>query len=190
LFSFESVPGITIATDLILGFPTETAENFEQTMRLIEKYNFPSLFINQFYPRPGTPAAKMTLIHPNKVRERTKRASAYFRSYFPYQNRVGQVYTALVTEVSADKQFYVAHNTFYEQILIPKDDYYLGKMVKVRIVSISKYSMIGELVDSAGCLVRIADRVQKNFNFDFVLRLTVVLTSALLLYRFNRSKLL
>lgn len=120
------MPGINIATDLILGFPTETEENFEQTMQLIEKYNFSSLFINQFYPRPGTPAAKMKLIPPNKVRQRTQRASKYFRSYLPYEGRVGQVYTALVTEVSSDRQHFVAHNEFYEQILIPKDDYYLG----------------------------------------------------------------
>ena len=53
LFSLFSVPGITVATDLILGFPTESTEDFEQTMALVEKYKFPSLFINQFYPRPG-----------------------------------------------------------------------------------------------------------------------------------------
>lgn len=53
------VPGITIATDIICGFPGETDEDFEQTMELVREYRFPSLFINQFYPRPGTPAAKM-----------------------------------------------------------------------------------------------------------------------------------
>lgn len=53
------VPGITIATDIICGFPGETDEDFQETMKLVEEYRFPSLFINQFYPRPGTPAAKM-----------------------------------------------------------------------------------------------------------------------------------
>lgn len=53
------VPGITIATDIICGFPSETDADFEETMTLCSKYKFPSLFINQFFPRPGTPAAKM-----------------------------------------------------------------------------------------------------------------------------------
>ncbi len=62
------VPGITIATDIICGFPGETEEDFEQTMELVRRYRFPSLFINQFYPRPGTPAAKMEQVLAHVVR--------------------------------------------------------------------------------------------------------------------------
>ncbi|KAI8425917.1 hypothetical protein MSG28_004924 [Choristoneura fumiferana] len=61
-FLREKVPGITIATDIICGFPTETEQDFEDTMALCRKYRFPSLFINQFFPRPGTPAANMTKV--------------------------------------------------------------------------------------------------------------------------------
>lgn len=83
----------------------------------------------------------MTLIPPNLVRLRTKRASNFFRSYFPYENRVGKIYQALVTELSSDRKYYVAHNEFYEQILVPKEDYYMGQwwtrtfpvMIKVAI---------------------------------------------------------
>ncbi|KAF9410902.1 hypothetical protein HW555_010144 [Spodoptera exigua] len=45
-FLREKVPGITIATDIICGFPGETEEDFEDTMKLCDKYRFPSLFIN------------------------------------------------------------------------------------------------------------------------------------------------
>lgn len=65
---------MTIATDIICGFPTETEENFEDTMALCAKYKFPSLFINQFFPRPGTPAALMTRVDPQEVKKRTKRS--------------------------------------------------------------------------------------------------------------------
>jgi threonylcarbamoyladenosine tRNA methylthiotransferase CDKAL1 len=63
----QQVPGLTIATDIICGFPTETAEDFEQTLALVREYQFPVLFINQFYPRPGTPAAKMPRVPTNEV---------------------------------------------------------------------------------------------------------------------------
>ncbi len=61
------VPGVTIATDVICGFPTETVEDFDLTLELAREYRFPSLFINQFYPRPGTPAARMTRIPTQEV---------------------------------------------------------------------------------------------------------------------------
>lgn len=85
---FCSVPGVTIATDIICGFPTETEEDFEETMSLVKHYKFPSLFINQFFPRPGTPAAKMQRIPAEMVKKRTKRVSELFQSYYPYSHKV------------------------------------------------------------------------------------------------------
>lgn len=64
---FPRVPGVTIATDIICGFPGETEEDFQQTIDLVKLYRFPSLFINQFYPRPGTPAAKMDQVPAHVV---------------------------------------------------------------------------------------------------------------------------
>lgn len=61
------VPGVTIATDIICGFPGETDEDFQETIDLVKLYRFPSLFINQFYPRPGTPAAKMDQVPAHVV---------------------------------------------------------------------------------------------------------------------------
>lgn len=53
------VKDITIATDVICGYPTETEEDWEQTMDLCKKYKFPILFINQFSKRPLTAAASL-----------------------------------------------------------------------------------------------------------------------------------
>ncbi|CAL7950229.1 unnamed protein product [Xylocopa violacea] len=144
-FLRERVPGLTIATDIICGFPTETEQDFEETMKLCEKYKFPSLFINQFFPRPGTPAARMPKVPTQDVKKRTKRLSEFFQSYSPYEdNRIGLVQDVLVTEVSHDKKHYVGHNKSYEQILVPLREEYLGKMIKVKIVETTKYSMKGE----------------------------------------------
>merc|ERR1719397_1637311 len=143
------VPGITIITDIICGFPTETPEDFEDTMNLCRKYKFPSLFINQFFPRPGTPAFKMKRVPTKMVKTRTRELTEFFRTYGPYTDRLGQVYTVLCTETSHDSQFYVAHNQFYEQVLVPKRPELLGKMFEVRIVSSCKFSMTGELTSES-----------------------------------------
>ncbi|XP_065438040.1 threonylcarbamoyladenosine tRNA methylthiotransferase isoform X7 [Chrysemys picta bellii] len=127
-FLKEKVPGITIATDIICGFPGETDEDFQDTMKLVEEYRFPSLFINQFYPRPGTPAAKIHQVPALVVGERQR---------------------VLVTEESFDSQFYVAHNQFYEQVLVPKDPEFMGKMVEVDIYEAGKHFMKGRPVSDA-----------------------------------------
>lgn len=145
----ERVPGITIATDIICGFPGETDEDFEQTLALVRRYRFPSLFINQFYPRPGTPAALMQQLPAHVKKQRTKELSALFHSYRPYDHKMGEQQQVLVTEESFDSQYYVAHNKFYEQVLVPKRPEYLGKMVQVEVYECGKHYMKGRPLEEA-----------------------------------------
>ncbi|NWR86371.1 CDKAL methylthiotransferase, partial [Furnarius figulus] len=148
-FLKEKVPGITIATDIICGFPGETDEDFQETMKLVDQYRFPSLFINQFYPRPGTPAAKMPQVPASVKKQRTKDLSQLFHSYNPYDHKVGERQRVLVTEESFDSNYYVAHNPFYEQVLVPKDPLLMGKMVEVNIYEAGKHFMKGQPVSDA-----------------------------------------
>ncbi|NWZ62031.1 CDKAL methylthiotransferase, partial [Acrocephalus arundinaceus] len=148
-FLKEKVPGITIATDIICGFPGETDEDFQETMKLVELYRFPSLFINQFYPRPGTPAAKMPQVPAAVKKQRTKDLSQLFHSYNPYDHKVGERQRVLVTEESFDSNYYVAHNPFYEQVLVPKEPLLMGKMVEVNIYEAGKHFMKGQPVSDA-----------------------------------------
>lgn len=80
-FLLERVPDITLATDIICGFPTETSEDFDETMRLVEKYKFPVLNISQFYPRPGTVAAKWKKVPTQDVKKRSNDLTKLFESY-------------------------------------------------------------------------------------------------------------
>uniref|UniRef100_A0A3P8UUU4 tRNA-t(6)A37 methylthiotransferase n=1 Tax=Cynoglossus semilaevis TaxID=244447 RepID=A0A3P8UUU4_CYNSE len=146
-FLKERVPGITIATDIICGFPGETEEDFQETLDLVKCYRFPSLFINQFYPRPGTPAAKMEQVAAHVKKQRTKELSQLFHSYNPYDHKVGERQHVLVTEESFDAQYYVAHNKFYEQVLVPKRPEFKGKMIEVDIYEAGKHFMRGRPVD-------------------------------------------
>ncbi|XP_015171506.1 PREDICTED: threonylcarbamoyladenosine tRNA methylthiotransferase [Polistes dominula] len=150
-FLKSKIPNITIATDIICGFPMETEKDFEDTMKLCTKYKFPNLFINQFFPRPGTPAAKMRRVPTQEVKQRTKRLTELFHSYQPYDHKVGQIQKVLVTELSHDKLHYVGHNKFYEQVLVPKKDEYLGKMITVEIIRATKYSMEGQPIKEKTC---------------------------------------
>ena len=71
-----------------------------------------------------------------------------FESYEPYEGRIGTIYEALVTEESKDKRYFVGHNQFYEQILIPKTNVQMGQILCVEIKSVSRYYMFGEPIKS------------------------------------------
>ncbi|CAH8595250.1 unnamed protein product [Schistosoma bovis] len=140
---------LTIATDVICGFPTETDNDFNETVELIEKYQFPVLHINQFFPRPGTPAANMPRkASSSEVKSRTRRLHDLFRSYRTYDGRVGCEVRVLITEPSFDGKFWVGHTKAYEQILLPKDPDVYGRIVLVRIIECDKFFMRGIIIDS------------------------------------------
>ncbi|CAH3173524.1 unnamed protein product [Porites lobata] len=146
-FLKERVPGVTIATDIICGFPTETWEDFQETVALVERYKFPSLFINQFYPRPGTPAARMKRLPTEEVKRRTREVSKVFHGYHPYDHKVGEQQTVLITEDSKDGAHFVGHNKFYDQVLIHKSEGDLmGKMVQVEITSAGEHFQMARVL--------------------------------------------
>ncbi len=70
----ESLPGVALATDLIVGFPTETDEAFENTLEVVERLRFSKLHVFRYSPRPGTAAADMPdAVPPAVKKERSKR---------------------------------------------------------------------------------------------------------------------
>lgn len=143
------VPAISIATDVICGFPTETEADFVQSLDLCRRYRFPSLFINQFFPRPGTPAARLPRLPTQVGKSRTKRMSDLFQSYQPYDHLVGTRHSVLVTDLSSDGNYYVGHNKAYVQVLVPKEPRLMGKMVDVDITAATKFSLMSRLTDDA-----------------------------------------
>eukprot|EP00112_Aurelia_sp_Birch-Aquarium-sp1_P006878 Seg1751.4 transcript_id=Seg1751.4/GoldUCD/mRNA.D3Y31 product="Threonylcarbamoyladenosine tRNA methylthiotransferase" protein_id=Seg1751.4/GoldUCD/D3Y31 len=148
-FLKERVPGISIATDFICGFPTETEEDFEQSCSLVTEYKFPSLFINQFYPRPGTPAAKLKRLPNNEVKKRTRKLTNIFQSYLPYEEKLNTKFDVLVTEHSKDGNYYVGHNKYYDQVLVPQGKDLMGKMVFVEVIETGKHFLKSRLLDNS-----------------------------------------
>jgi len=148
-FLKSRVPNLTIATDLICGFPTETPEDFEKSCQLVRDYTFPSLFINQFFPRPGTPAARMRRVPTDEVKERTRQVSAIFQSQFPYSHKLGERQTVLITEEAKDQVHFVGHNKSYDQVLVAGEEDLMGKTVAVEIYETGKHFMKGRIVENA-----------------------------------------
>ncbi|CAI5438588.1 unnamed protein product [Caenorhabditis angaria] len=180
-YMIENVPNIYIATDMILAFPTENVEDFEESMDLVRKYQFPSLFINQYYPRSGTPAARLKKIDTIEARRRTGLMSELFRDYTRYpENRIGEIHDVLVTEIAADKVHGVGHNKCYEQILVPLSSCEMGKWVRVKITSVTKFSMISEILTDSSTS-------SSSSSFSFVLPVLVLLFTIFLLVKIAKT---
>jgi tRNA-2-methylthio-N6-dimethylallyladenosine synthase len=81
----DIIPGLAVSTDVIVGFPGETDEDFALTLEVVEEARFDSAFMFIFSPRPGTPAARMTadFVPDEVIRER-------FAGLAELQNRISE----------------------------------------------------------------------------------------------------
>ena len=74
----KKIPEITISTDIICGFPTETEADFEKTIELVERVKLEVVNISKFYPRPGTEAKKMKLLSTEDIKARSRKLSELY----------------------------------------------------------------------------------------------------------------
>ncbi|MFT5223989.1 MAG: tRNA-2-methylthio-N6-dimethylallyladenosine synthase [Glaciecola sp.] len=79
----ELIPGASLTTDIIVGFPGETEADFQATLELVEEVRFEGAFTFEYSPRPGTPAAEMVddFVDPAVVNERYQRLEAVIRRH-------------------------------------------------------------------------------------------------------------
>ena len=115
---------------------------------MLSKYKFPVMNISQFYPRTGTPAAKMKRVPTHIVKERTREVSALFASYRTHAHLLHTVHDCLVTEVAHDGVSLVAHTKGYVQVLLPQGEpAWMGSELRVRITETSKFYVRGEVLE-------------------------------------------
>ncbi|XP_075495659.1 uncharacterized protein LOC142532973 [Primulina tabacum] len=143
----ELVPGMHIATDVICGFPGETDEDFEQTINLIKEYKFPQVHISQFYPRPGTPAARMKKVPSNIVKKRSRELTTIFESFTPYVIMEGKIEQIWITDVATDGIHLVGHTKGYIQVLVVGPGSMLGSSAMVKITSVGRWSVFGDVIE-------------------------------------------
>nr|KYP68800.1 CDK5 regulatory subunit-associated protein 1-like 1 [Cajanus cajan] len=144
----ELVPEMEIATDIICGFPGETDEDFVQTVNLVKEYKFPQVHISQFYPRPGTPAARMKKVPSNVVKRRSRELTNVFESFTPYSGMEGKVERIWITDIASDGVHLVGHTKGYIQVLVLAPDNMLGTSAMVKITSVGRWSVFGEVIET------------------------------------------
>lgn len=147
----SKVPDISLTTDLIVGYPGETQEDFEDTCSLVEQVGYDSAFTFIYSPRIGTRAADMPDQIPEKVSsERIQKLIAIQKdvTHKRYHDYIGQVHSVLVDEASKrDATQMAGKNQYNITVNFPGTADLIGKIVKVRITSAGESTLRGERVE-------------------------------------------
>lgn len=180
-YLLKAVPGLTIATDIIVGFATETEENHQETMALLKKYCLAIVNISKFFPRPGTPAARLKHIPSTVVKPRSAELSLWFKGLDPYRSLLNQLELVWIGSETSD-HYMVAHTKAYIKVLIEEENELRGKRVVVRITEISRFHVIGEIIDRNPAFIKeclspseIRDYLQSIYNYLCLLQTKIIL---------------
>lgn len=145
----ETVPNASITTDIIVGFPGESEEDFEDTLDVVNICKYDSAFTFIFSPREGTPAAKMKDDTPLDVKEdRLHRLNELVNKYAFEANLqyLGKVVPVLLENVSEKNSDMLAGYTDTMKLVnVKASKDMLGKIVDVKITDVKTWSMDGEI---------------------------------------------
>jgi len=148
---FRSVfPKMTIATDVICGFPGETREAFERTVQLIRDIKPDVVNVSKFFARPRTIAAQMRDIVPfSEIKARSAFMSRLALDMALERNRewVGWEGEILVDESGTVSGSWIGRNFAYKPIVIKRDGGMLGNFVRVKAVEAFPTHLEGEIID-------------------------------------------
>lgn len=139
----KKIPDMTIATDIICGFPEETNEQFAESLKLIEELNPDIVNISKFWLRKRTAAEKLKQTKTEEIKERSRKMTALFNRISEQKNKewIGWKGKTIVDE--KNKKSFIGRNESYKPIIL-KGNFELGETVDVEIISSARYYLIGE----------------------------------------------
>ena len=149
----EKVPDIALSTDIIVGFPTETEEDFEETLRMLKKIRYDAFFSFIYSKRKGTPAAEMKEQVPEEIKsERFRRLLDVQNTISHEKNQayVGKDIRVLVEGYSKnDPERMTGRNEQNRLVHFPRaGEDIIGTFQTVHVTEADTYTLSGELVPS------------------------------------------
>lgn len=142
----ERIPGASLATDVIVGFPGETEEQFMNTYRLLEEIRFDVVHVAAYSPRPGTAASRLPDDVPQAEKERRRKMIEELQEDIAgeiNQQLVGKTVEVLVEEKQKGK--WKGRTRTHKLVFFENDGDWRGKLAPVKITWAGPWSMQGEL---------------------------------------------
>jgi MiaB-like tRNA modifying enzyme len=141
----QQIMNLTISTDVICGFPTETEKEFQQTLDLMTWLKPDVVNISQFWPRPGTSAAKMKQVDGKVKQTRSRELTELCKEITLIKNKVwiGKTCEVLVDEIGK-KGGFVSRNESYKPVIL-KEKLKLGSSLRCKIADAAEKYLIGKI---------------------------------------------
>lgn len=148
------LPGVYIATDIIVGHPGEDEEAFNATLELVKRLRFDRIHVAQYTPRPFTRSARLPQVPDRVKKERSRRLMELYARIGLERNLryVGKTLPALVVEEGVlGRDTFTARLSDYNSIVIPRDPgVRLGTWVRVRVTDATFFDLRGRLAEYVG----------------------------------------
>jgi tRNA-2-methylthio-N6-dimethylallyladenosine synthase len=150
----DRIPDLVLTTDIILGFPTETREEYEETVNMVEKIGFDSAFIFNYSERKGTVAARRWKddVPPKEKKYRITRLNEIQREISLEKNRrhIGQVSEILVEGPSKrDPDEWYGRTDGHKMVVFPRTGQKAGDYIPVKITGAIANTLKGDIIKSA-----------------------------------------
>ncbi|MHA1861344.1 MAG: tRNA (N(6)-L-threonylcarbamoyladenosine(37)-C(2))-methylthiotransferase [Candidatus Ranarchaeia archaeon] len=151
----QKFPESTLATDIIVGFPGETEEDFQMTREALIKTCPEKVHLARFSQRPGTRAAMLPQVDVSVVKERSKELAQLRLKIAEAQNRqrIGQVFSVLITGASSKKQILGRTLSYRPVVISPPSNTnsalteLLGRIMNVEIVDAGQVDLKGRIIE-------------------------------------------
>ena len=145
----EKIPGVVFSTDIIVGFPGETDEEFEDTLDVVRKVNFEQIFMFIYSKREGTVAASREDQISDDIKHiRFDKLKDLYESRVDENNEkyIGTVQRVLIEGYSKNNENTFAARTNTNKVVIfnKTDDYNIGDMIEIKITEAHKWYLKGE----------------------------------------------
>lgn len=145
----NKIPDVSLTTDIMMGFPTETEEDVELTLDLMRQVKYESAMMYFYNPREGTPAAKMEQLPESVRKERLQRVIDLQLEHTHEQmsKRIGMEVKVLAESVSRDdKNELLGQTQQHEKVAFLADKSLIGNFVNVKITSLNGNTFKGQII--------------------------------------------
>ena len=153
-----AVPGLGLTTDIIVGFPGETEDDFEETLTAVEELQFDDAFMFKFSMREGTPATRLpveTLVPDDIVDARFERLKDRVRAIARHKNmrRLGERREVLVEKAARKGDaFLQSRSRDFKTVIVPGDESMIGSYLTVELTGTTGSTFVGSVVDERRAL--------------------------------------
>ena len=151
----KEIPGVILRTTLIVGFPGENEENYDELCNFVKEYKFDRLGAFAYSMEDGTPACKFPNQLDKKTKEKRRKKIMYIQQMVSNElmkSKIGNIYDCLIENISEDGKYFIGR-TYMD---VPSEDgviyikydsnIIINEFVKIKIVDAMEYDLVAEIV--------------------------------------------